>query len=159
MYAHSKENPASLHTSLLREHIFRTRIAVPCQKQLVLLCCNFFFYSSITSPKISNFLNQSSCWLKYKYNLFLDYVDHVNMYKSLHSFSGKQILERIFLTNACHIKIYCNMSDFKLSCRMVSFTAWKTNFIFSVSIAVVKWWNNAFDLSRRRLSNICNIKF
>ena len=40
---------------------------------------------------------------------------------------------------------------------MVSFTAWKTNFIFSVSMAVVKWWNSAFDLSRRLLSNMCSM--
>ena len=29
--------------------------------------------------------------------------------------------------------------------------------MFSVSIAVVKWWNSALDLSRRLLSNICKI--
>ena len=31
--------------------------------------------------------------------------------------------------------------------------------MFSVSIAVVKWWNNGFDLSRRRSSNNPNMKF
>lgn len=42
---------------------------------------------------------------------------------------------------------------------MVSFTAWKTNLMFSVSMAVVKWWKRAFDLSLLLLSNICKIKF
>ena len=33
---------------------------------------------------------------------------------------------------------YCSINDFRLSCRIVSLTAWKTNLIFSVSMAVVK---------------------
>ena len=36
------------------------------------------------------------------------------------------------------IAFYCSIKDFRLSCNIVSFTAWKTNLIFSVSMAVVK---------------------
>ena len=38
--------------------------------------------------------------------------------------------------DGCH---YCSISDLRLSCSIVSFTAWNTNLMFSVSIAVVKW--------------------
>ena len=41
---------------------------------------------------------------------------------------------------------------------MVSFTAMKTYFIFSVSVAVVKWWNNALSLFLLTLSNISKRK-
>lgn len=39
---------------------------------------------------------------------------------------------------------HCSMISLRFSCRMVSFTAWKTKRIFSVSTAVVKWWNSGF---------------
>lgn len=35
-----------------------------------------------------------------------------------------------------------SMISLRFSCRMVSLTAWKTKRIFSVSIAVVKWWKS-----------------
>lgn len=39
---------------------------------------------------------------------------------------------------------HCSMISLRFSCRMVSLTAWKTKRIFSVSIAVVKWWKSGF---------------
>ncbi|XP_062304931.1 protein sidekick-1-like [Osmerus eperlanus] len=36
------------------------------------------------------------------------------------------------------------MMSFRFSCRMVSLTAWNTKRMFSVSIAVVKWWKSGF---------------
>lgn len=39
---------------------------------------------------------------------------------------------------------HCSMMSLRFSCRMVSLTAWKTKRIFSVSIAVVKWWKSGF---------------
>lgn len=37
---------------------------------------------------------------------------------------------------------HCSMISLRFSCRMVSLTAWKTKRMFSVSIAVVKWWKS-----------------
>lgn len=42
---------------------------------------------------------------------------------------------------------YWSISDSKLRCKMVSLTALKTTFMFSVSTAVVKWWNRGFLVS------------
>ena len=41
-------------------------------------------------------------------------------------------------------KGHCSMMSLRFSCRMVSLTAWKTKRMFSVSTAVVKWWNSGF---------------
>jgi len=54
---------------------------------------------------------------------------------------------------------YWSMRDSKFRCRIVSFTALKTTLIFSVSTAVVKWWNNGFLGSRLTETNISRIKF
>ena len=53
---------------------------------------------------------------------------------------------------------YCNMRACRFCPRIMSLTAWNTKRMFSVSVAVVKWWNRALLRSRRRLSNICNRK-
>lgn len=42
------------------------------------------------------------------------------------------------------------------SCRIVSFTAWKTKFIFSVSTAVVKWWKSGLVRTILRSSKSAN---
>lgn len=39
---------------------------------------------------------------------------------------------------------HCSIISLRFSCRMVSFTAWKTKRMFSVSTAVVKWWKSGF---------------
>lgn len=54
---------------------------------------------------------------------------------------------------------YCSIRDFKLSCNIVSFTAWNIKVMFSVSMAVVKWWKSGFVLSRLRSSKSPNMKF
>ena len=45
------------------------------------------------------------------------------------------------------------MRDLRLSPSIVSRTAWKTNLMFSVSTAVVKWWNSGRVRTARRSSN------
>ena len=50
------------------------------------------------------------------------------------------------------------MSCRRLFCNMVSLTAAKTYLIFSVSVAVVKWWKSARSRFRRTLSNMSSRK-
>lgn len=44
---------------------------------------------------------------------------------------------------------HCSIMSLRFSCRMVSLTAWKTKRMFSVSMAVVKWWNSGLLRLRR----------
>ena len=53
---------------------------------------------------------------------------------------------------------YCNISCRRLFWRIVSFTAENTYSIFLVSVAVVKWWNNALSRFLLTLSNMSRRK-
>jgi len=48
---------------------------------------------------------------------------------------------------------HCSIRDLRLSPNIVSRTAWKTNLMFSVSMAVVKWWKRGRVRTVRRSSN------
>ena len=50
-------------------------------------------------------------------------------------------------------RYHCNIKLLILFCRIVSLVAEKTNLMFSVSTAVVKWWKSGRVLSFRRESN------
>lgn len=50
---------------------------------------------------------------------------------------------------------HCSMMSLRFSCRIVSLTAWNTKRMFSVSMAVVKWWNSGRLRLRRRRSKHC----
>lgn len=50
---------------------------------------------------------------------------------------------------------HCSMMSLRFSCSMVSLTAWKTKRMFSVSMAVVKWWKSGLPRFLRLRLNDC----
>ena len=49
-----------------------------------------------------------------------------------------------------------SIKDRRFSWSIVSLTSWKTSLMFSVSMAVVKWWKRGLARSLRRESKLCN---
>lgn len=56
------------------------------------------------------------------------------------------LVSQFYSQGSCRLQRegHCSMISLRFSCRMVSLTAWKTKRMFSVSIAVVKWWKSGF---------------
>ena len=100
-----------------------------------------------------------NCFQTFYNGIWLQYTQHPEKYHKKQSPLDKTWHYADVASTVLPRVCYCSMRDFRLSCRIVSFTAWKTNLMFSVSIAVVKWWKSGLLRSRRRQSNMFSSKF